>query len=130
MIDAMTNKRICIEHNSSICLSVSQVSEVCSLLEVNDVSYTLDEDAISLDSGPEMTYITIRDGTKTAFVQMLLDKSEENKYEMPQVIIPGKQIGFGRRKIIDRAVDIILADSKDKDIDWQKHNLLIQVVDK
>jgi glutaredoxin len=125
MIDIITKKQVCVEHNN-INLSVQQVSVVCSLLDKNNISYHLEDDAISIDRGPEMTNITIHNNKDSIFVQKLLNEQKEDKNKLPQIIIQGKQIGFGRRAIIDRAIDIILTDSKD--IDWQKHDLSIQII--
>jgi hypothetical protein len=56
-----------------IMLPVSRLDEVEKLLDAHHVRYEVDELAISLNDGPEMTVINLPRGTDGAAVQRLLD---------------------------------------------------------
>lgn len=45
---------------------------------------------------------------------------------MISACVPGQQISLDRMRVIQRAIEIILA--KSEHIDWNEHDLLIQVV--
>ncbi len=46
--------------------------------------------------------------------------------QLPKVTVDGKQMIKGRRKIVDRAMDVF----ESQDIDWNLYNLLITVTPK
>lgn len=46
----------------------------------------------------------------------------------PAITVSGVEIARGRRKIIDRGIDILLV--QNKDIDWNSHDLVLTVVPK
>lgn len=95
---------------------------------MHSIPHYLVDVSISINNGSEMIDIVINDSRKTAYIQILLDENLKNECNMPRATVSGKQISCGRRAIIDRAVDVVLTDSKN--IDWQEHDLLIQVINK
>jgi hypothetical protein len=56
-----------------IMLPVSQLEEVRQLLDKNQIRYSIDKYAISLDGEPETTVINLGRGGNNAAVQALLD---------------------------------------------------------
>ncbi len=52
---------------------VSQLAEVCRLLDANRVPYQVDEYTISLDDEPEVTIINLGPGGDGEAVQKILD---------------------------------------------------------
>jgi hypothetical protein len=50
--------------------------------------------------------------------------------QLPQVTVHGQQIANGRIAIINRGVEVLLADARKKQIDWNSHDLLISIVPK
>ena len=77
MIDTSTQKRLSVSTDgewSYIRLPVSQLDEVEALLKANKVSYWVDEEALSLDGKPEVTWINLKYRTDPAAVQSLLDR--------------------------------------------------------
>jgi len=137
MIDVVTGKQIYIEGNR-INISVKQINIVRSMLDHNAIPHYLEDDAISIDGGPEMTNIVIHNSVDLILIQKFLDEQKKNggaplvyssnKNKLSYVKVCGKQIGVGRREVINKGIDIVLANSEN--VDWEKHDLLIQVVTK
>ncbi len=77
MIDSATQKRIQVSTAWKpipyIMLSVNQLDAVQSLLRDNQISYWVDSGAVSLNGGPEITFINLKRGTNAELVQHLLD---------------------------------------------------------
>ena len=79
MIDVSTKKRLCVSTGGDagpyITVPVQQINDVSTLLDNNNISYWVDEDAISLDGQPEVTVVNLRNGTDAATVQNILDNA-------------------------------------------------------
>ena len=77
MIDVTTKKplRVSNEYPPApyIRLPFSQLDEVRRLLDSRSIGYWVDENAISINGGPEMIVINLNRGTDVAAVQALLD---------------------------------------------------------
>lgn len=77
MIDAMTRKPLFVSTDGTagpyIMLPVSQLDEVCRLLDENGVRYWVEEEAISWNGEPEVAVIDLGRGGDAARVQALLD---------------------------------------------------------
>ena len=56
-------------------LPVSELVRVTSVLDANQVSYSLDEEALSIDGQPEVIYLQFGPRTDAAKVQRLLDST-------------------------------------------------------
>lgn len=56
-----------------IMVPVVQLDKVTALLAASNISYWVDEEAISLDGKPEVAVINLRHGSNPARVQSLLD---------------------------------------------------------
>jgi hypothetical protein len=54
-------------------LPLAQLDEVTKLLDKNEISYWVDEEALSLDGEPEVIWINLKRGSNAATVQSLLD---------------------------------------------------------
>ncbi len=77
MTDAATQKPLRVSTDGTagpyIMLPVSQLDEVRRLLDSRRIRYWVEENAISLDGGPEMTVINLGRGGDAAAVQAILD---------------------------------------------------------
>ncbi len=77
MIDTTTDKPLSVSTDGGagpyIMVPVAQLETVTALLDANQVSYWVDEEAISLDGKPEVTVINLKHGTDPARVQTVLD---------------------------------------------------------
>ncbi|MDZ4658331.1 MAG: hypothetical protein SH868_12200 [Bythopirellula sp.] len=79
MIDVSTKNPVYVSTDGKagpyIVVPVLQIEEVRTLLDANDVSYWVDEDAISLNGEPEITVINLGHGSEAATVQKILDSA-------------------------------------------------------
>lgn len=57
----------------SIVLLLTDLEKVQATLDAHQVRYEVDEDAYSVDDGPEVTFITLNRGTDPDAVQKYLD---------------------------------------------------------
>lgn len=77
MIDAMTRKPLHVSTEGAagpyISLPVSQLDEVCRLLDEHKVRYSVEEEVISLDGGPEIAVIDFGRNADALAVQAILD---------------------------------------------------------
>lgn len=77
MIDATTSKPLKVSTGkgemSYIIVPLEQLDKVETLLNANKVSYWVDEDAISLEGKPYITFINLSRNCDPAIVQRLLD---------------------------------------------------------
>jgi hypothetical protein len=77
MIDATTKKPLMVSNEYPpapyIWLPFSQLDEVRRVLDSRSIGYWVDQNAISINGGPEMIQITFQRGTDVAAVQALLD---------------------------------------------------------
>jgi hypothetical protein len=76
MTDTSLRKRLSVSTDgewSHIKLPLSQLDEVEGLLKANKISYWVDEEALSVDGKPEVTWINLKHKTDPAAVQRLLD---------------------------------------------------------
>lgn len=48
--------------------------------------------------------------------------------KLPHVVVRGSQIASGRRRVVDEGMDVLLVAAEKSNIDWNLHNLLIEVV--
>ncbi|HEV3004341.1 MAG TPA: hypothetical protein VGX78_07755 [Pirellulales bacterium] len=77
MIDATTDQPLRVSKDGNagpyIMVPVLQLDNVKGVLDANEVSYWVDEEAISLDGKPEITIINLGAEIDAAAVQRLLD---------------------------------------------------------
>jgi hypothetical protein len=77
MIDVTTQEPLSVstagEAGSFLLLPVQQLDEICALLDAHNVSYWVDEEAISVDGDPETTVINFSYRTDPSMIQKLLD---------------------------------------------------------
>ncbi len=77
MIDSSTKKPLCVstagDASPYIMLPVEQVDEVRALLDAHDISYWVDEHAISIDGEPEVTVVNLGRDVDPDAVQSILD---------------------------------------------------------
>jgi hypothetical protein len=77
MIDTTTRKPLCVstdgEGGPYIMVPVTQLDKVRALLDANKVFYWVDEEALSLEGKPEITFINLDHPGDPAMVQRLLD---------------------------------------------------------
>ncbi len=77
MTDVTTQRPLRVSTESTaepyIDLPVSQLADVCRLLDDQGIKYWVDEYAVSLDGGPETTMINLGHAGNAAAVQILLD---------------------------------------------------------
>ena len=79
MIDVSTMKPLYVSTDGDagpyIMVPVQQIDDVRTLLDANDIRYSVDEDAISLDGQPEVTVVNLGRGSNAAAVQKILDNA-------------------------------------------------------
>jgi len=79
MIDVSTEKPLHVATGGDagpyIMVPVQQIDDVRALLDANNVSYWVDEQAISLDGRPEVTVVNLGHGSGAATVQKILDNA-------------------------------------------------------
>jgi hypothetical protein len=77
MTDAMTRKPLRVSTDGTagpyLMLPVSQLDEVRQLLDDRGIRYWVEEDAISLDGGPETTVINLDHAADVEAIQAILD---------------------------------------------------------
>jgi hypothetical protein len=77
MIDTTTQKPLFVSTGRNagpyIMVPVKQLDQVRTLLDANNILYWVDEQAISLDGKPEITFVNLRHETNPDSVQHLLD---------------------------------------------------------
>lgn len=61
------------ESVSCIIVPLSQLDTVTSLLDANDVPYWVDEESLSIDGKPEVTFINLDDRSDPENIRRLLD---------------------------------------------------------
>jgi hypothetical protein len=79
MIDAMTKKPLYVSTDGTagpyIMVPVSQLADLRELLKKHHVSYSVEEDAISLDGGPETAVVDLGHGADFRAIQAILDSA-------------------------------------------------------
>jgi hypothetical protein len=79
MIDATTDRRLTVSSGGKagpyIMLPLSQLDTVTRLLDAHKVRYWVDEEALSIDGGPEIIVINLARHTDPAAIQQLLDST-------------------------------------------------------
>ncbi len=77
MIDVTTRRPLYVSSAGDagpyILVSVEQLAAVTHLLDSHRISYWVDEEALSIDDGPEITVINLDHGCDPKTVQRLLD---------------------------------------------------------
>jgi hypothetical protein len=77
MIDTTTNERLTVTTprfgGAYICLPEAQRAQVTALLDAHKVKYWVDEESLSLNGEPEVTWINLMPPTDPTMVQRLLD---------------------------------------------------------
>ena len=77
MIDTTTGQPLSVSTAGGaaayIMLPLAQLDEMTKLLDKNEISYWVDEEALSLDGEPEVIWINLKRGSNAAIVQSLLD---------------------------------------------------------
>lgn len=83
MIDISTKKPLRVLTNSDtgpyIMVSVKQVDDVRALFDAEKIPYWVDEYAISINNGPEMTVINLKYGTDVSVVRNILENTHTDK---------------------------------------------------
>ncbi len=79
MIDRSTKKPLYVSTDGDaapyIMAPVEQIDNVRVLLDANNISYWVDEDAVSLDGQPYVTVVNLGHGSDAANVQRILDNA-------------------------------------------------------
>lgn len=79
MTDTTTGRALAVSTEADgypyLSVPVHQLDRVRRLLDTGGVSYWVDEEALSIDGGPEMIVINIEPGTDPAAVQRILDRA-------------------------------------------------------
>ena len=79
MIDISTKKPLYVSTDGDagpyIMVPVQQIDDVRTLLDDNNILYSVDEDAISLDGKPAVTVVDLGHGADAASVQSILDNA-------------------------------------------------------
>jgi hypothetical protein len=79
MIDVETKKPLCVETDRTVGaymrVSVPQLDAIRQLLERYKIGFRVDENAISINGGPEMTRIYLGRGADPHAVQTILDSA-------------------------------------------------------
>jgi hypothetical protein len=77
MIDLTTRKPLRVSTDSAarsyIDVPASQLDELCSLLDQHQILYTVQDEVISLNGGPETGIVNLARGSDPAIVQAILD---------------------------------------------------------
>lgn len=77
MIDSITKGRLEVlaygQGRPYIIVPESQLKRLCALLDKHRIRYEVDEDMMSVDDEPYVTFVTLARGTDPAEVQRLLD---------------------------------------------------------
>ena len=77
MIDAMTRKPLYVSTDGTagpyIMVPVSQLADVRQLLDENEIRYSVEEEVISLDGGPEIAVVDLDRRADVDAVQVILD---------------------------------------------------------
>ncbi len=77
MIDVTTNERLTVIApafgGAYICLPEEQLTQVTGLLDAHKIKYWVDEESLSIDEGPEVTWINLIEASDAAMVQRVLD---------------------------------------------------------
>ena len=79
MIDVSTKKSLSVSTGGDsgpyIMVPVRQIDDVRALLDANNLSYWVDEYAISLNGQPEVTVVNLGHGSNAVDVQRILDNA-------------------------------------------------------
>ena len=79
MIDVSTNKPLHVSTDGNagpyIMVPVQQIDVVKDLLDTNNIPYSVDQDAISLDGKPEVTVVNLGLGSDAESVQNILNNA-------------------------------------------------------
>ncbi len=77
MIDAMTSNPLHVSTDGTagpyIMVPVTQLVDLRQLLDKHRISYSVEEEAISLDGAPEIAVVDLGHGADVAAVQTILD---------------------------------------------------------
>lgn len=77
MIDAMTKKPLYVSTDGTagpyIMVPVSQLADLCGLLDEHRIGYSVEEDAISLNGMPEVAVVDLDRRSDHSAVQVILD---------------------------------------------------------
>ena len=79
MIDTITQKPLSVSTGINagpyLMVPVKQLNQVRTLFDTNNIRYWVDEQAISLDGKPEITFVNCHRDTNPDRVQQLLDST-------------------------------------------------------
>jgi hypothetical protein len=79
MIDTSTGRRlnVSVDGNAGpyIILPLERLNVVKKLLDKHKIRYWVDEEVISIDSGPEVAFLNLAHGTDPKKVQQILDQA-------------------------------------------------------
>ncbi len=79
MIDRSTKKPLYVSTDGNagpyIMATVQQIASVRKLLDANNISYWVDEDAVSFDGKPYVTVVNLGHGSDAENVQKILDNA-------------------------------------------------------
>lgn len=79
MIDSNTKKPLYVstdgEAGPYIMVPVQQINDIRTLLDTNNISYWVDEDAISINGKPEVVVVNLWHNSDSVHVQKILDNT-------------------------------------------------------
>lgn len=67
---------------------------------------------------------------KNIFFTLKQDNALLTDSGLPHVVVQGGQITSGRRQVVDKGMGVLLAAAEKSNIDWNLHDLSIEVVSK
>lgn len=108
---------------------VSQINKLSTLFNKYNISHEIEEEAISIDGNVEITLINFALRTNMDVIfDVLCDVGELfTLQDLPKATISGSHIANKRFQIVNRAVELIIAQCKERNIDISEHHLEISV---
>ncbi len=80
MIDVETRKPLQVSAEGGsrpyIMLPLSQLDDLCQVLDKHQFHYAVEDDVISLDDGPEIAMVILNRGTDAHSLQEILEKAQ------------------------------------------------------
>jgi hypothetical protein len=80
MIDVLTNQPLRVSNAGNpwpyIRLAEAQLADLCKVLDKNKIRYSVDENVISFDGGPEVANVSLGRSPDAHAIQEILDKAQ------------------------------------------------------
>ncbi len=121
------------DNRVSLTIPTKQAGWMCLALMSNEIHYILEEDVISIDGGPEYTFINIPFVATDDIIRILdligkqVNIPSGDAQDFPKATIPGKHIKAGRLSLVRRATEIIQTECNRRDIDLSEYKLVLSL---